>query len=43
MRAPGQLKETYARWPVLLTATLAAAVALGVYWGYRFVGPMLVG
>lgn len=43
MRAPAQLKETYAEWPVLVTVAFAAAVALGVYWGYRFVGPMLIG
>ena len=43
MRAPGSFREVYARSPVLVTVVLVIAALLGVYWGYRFVGPMFVG
>ena len=43
MRTPACLREIYAGSPVLLTIALLVALALGVYWGYRFIGPSLVG
>ena len=43
MRAPGRLREIYAESPLLFTVALVVAVAVGLYWGYRFVGPFLVG
>ena len=43
MRAPGRFSEIYAESPVLITAVLVIAALLGVYWGYRFVGPLVAG
>ena len=43
MRAPARFSQIYAESPVLITAVLVLAALLGVYWGYRFVGPMLMG
>jgi hypothetical protein len=43
MRVPARLREVYAESPVFLTVTLVVAALLGVYWGYRWVGPFLTG
>ena len=43
MRALQRLREIYAESPVYLVATLIVAGLLGVYWGYRFIGPSLLG
>lgn len=43
MRSPARFREQYAESPLLVTMMLLVAGLLGVYWGYRFVGPMLLG
>jgi hypothetical protein len=43
MRTPARLREIYAESPVLFTVALIVAGVLGVYWGYRWVGPFLTG
>jgi hypothetical protein len=43
MRAPAPLRESYAGSPVLFTVALVVAAVLGLYWGYRIVGPFLLG
>jgi hypothetical protein len=43
MAGRNPLQQVYADSPVLLTVVLVLAGLLGIYWGYRFVGPFLVG
>ena len=43
MPAPARLREIYAGSPVLFTVALIIAGVLGVYLGYRYVGPFLAG
>jgi hypothetical protein len=43
MRAAGRFREIYAESPVLLAVVLVIAALLGLYWGYRFVGPSIMG
>jgi hypothetical protein len=43
MRAQARLREVYAENRAFLTITLIVAALLGVYWGYRFIGPLLLG
>ena len=40
--APARLRQTYAEAPVLVTLMLLVAGLLGVYWGYRLIGPFLL-
>ena len=43
MPAPARSREVYAKSPVLFTIALMVAGVIGLYWGYRYVGPFLVG
>jgi hypothetical protein len=43
MKGRNRLQEIYAGSPVLLTLVLVLAGVLGIYWGYRFIGPFLAG
>lgn len=43
MPAPARLREIYAASPVLFTVALVVAGVIGLYWGYRFVGPLVAG